>query len=457
MAGVMRTNKSKQAITVVSGLFWLITRIGLPLLLLYGLLWWRADAAIEKQLDRMRGVVNIQRSGTVLGLNGDVGVRNVRMTPVEGTPLGGLTVRAKRAVIQTPGLWWLVRASLFGVPKEIPSRIGFRLDDASIDGDPDVLNEAIIGGHVVFPFDLAGCDTPLSIEVLRALGSDNGNSSFQATLTHPSARLLRWELSADSPGMVKVVGEMEMEIGADGEMARRFAASSFKGFQVVYTDLGFAANRNSYCQKRTGLDAAGFAARHVEAASRSFAEHGVKPGAALTQAYSGFSSNGGTLTIAARPQAPIPLAELAGINLESASFLLHTTVRHNDSAPGAMTFLPIDGYVPTSTPSNFSGRDVPVTAARDASISAPRVAAGAEIPYAELGAYVGDEVEVTTNMNSKRRGTLQGKNLMGVSLKAPAAEGGYSLSIPKYTIVNVVLVASSVPVTDPGNQNAQTK
>lgn len=454
MAGVMKT-KSKQPITVFSGLVWLITRIGLPLLLLYGLLWWRADAAIEKQLDRMRPFVNVQRSGTVLGLNGDVGIRNVRMTPVEGSPLGGLTVRAKRAVIQTPGLWWLVRASVFGAPKEIPSRIGFRLDHASIDGDPDVLNKAIIGGHVVFPFDLAGCDTPLSIEVLRALGSDNGNSSFQATLTHPSARLLRWDISADSPGMVKVVGELEMEIGADGEMARRFAAASFKGFQVAYTDLGFAANRNSYCQKRTGLDAATFATRHVEAASRSFAAHGVKPGAALTEAYSAFSRNGGTLTIAARPRAPVPLVELAGVNLESASFLLHTTVRHDDSATGAMTFLPIEGYVPTTTPSNFSGRDVPVAATRDASVSAPRVAIGAEIPYAELGAYVGDEVEVTTNMNSKRRGTLQGKSLMGVSLKAPAAEGGYSLSIPKYTIVNVVLVGSSVPSIDPGSQNAQ--
>ncbi len=37
------------------------------------------------------------------------------------------------------------------------------------------------------------------------------------------------------------------------------------------------------------------------------------------------------------------------------------------------------------------------------------------------------------------------------------AEGGYSLSIPKHTIVNVVLVAFSAPAVDPGSQNAQTK
>ena len=46
---------------------------------------------------------------------------------------------------------------------------------------------------------------------------------------------------------------------------------------------------------------------------------------------------------------------------------------------------------------------------------------------------------------------------VGVSLKLPAAEGGYGLSVPKYTIVNVVLVASVVAVTVPGDQNAQTK
>lgn len=456
MAGTMNA-KSRQPITVFSGLVWLVTRIGLPLLLLYGLLWWRADAAIEKSLDRMRGVVSVQRSGTVLGLNGDVGIRNVRMSPMEGTPLSGLTVRAKRAVIQTPGLWWLIRASLFGAPKEIPSRIGFRLDDATVDGDPDVLDKAMVGGHVVFPFDLAGCDTQLTHEVLQALGSGGGHASFEATLTNPAPTLMRWHISANSPGMVKVVGELEMQIGSEGELARRFAGSSFKGMQVVYTDQGFAANRNSYCQKRTGLDANAFAARHVEAASRSFAAQGVKPGAALTEAYAGFSRSGGTLTITARPQAPIPLASLAGVNLENASFLLHATVRHDDAAPGSMTFLPVEGSVPTSRPANFSGRDIPVTAARDASITAPRVAVGAEIPYAQLGAYVGDEVEVSTNMNSKRRGTLQGTNLMGVSLKAPAAEGGYRLSVPKYTIANVVLVSSAVAVTDPGNQNAQKK
>jgi hypothetical protein len=70
---------------------------------------------------------------------------------------------------------------------------------------------------------------------------------------------------------------------------------------------------------------------------------------------------------------------------------------------------------------------------------------------------LGDQVEVATNINSKRRGTLQGTSLMGVSLKASAEEGGYTLSVPKYTIVNVVLVAPAADLAETGSKNAQAK
>jgi hypothetical protein len=455
MATIARKG-AKFPTAAVPALIWVLTRIGLPLLLLYGLLWWRADAAIEKQLNRARGMFDISRSGTVLGLNGDVGMRNITITPLDDSGLPKLTVKAERAVIHTPGLFWLVRTSLFGPPKEIPSRFGFRVDGVEFDGDPADVDKALIGGHIVFPFDLAGCDTKMSRDVMRELGGESAKTSFELTMSHPSAKALQISWSSETPTMIRGVGETEVALGSGDEVGQQLATASLQNVQVTYTDLGFAAKRNEYCQKRTGLDAAQFNARHVEAASQTFAPRGIKPGAALTQAYARFAKDGGTLTLTAKPLRPMYMVAVRGIDLENLGLFVHATVRHDQDAPGAVTFLAVDRTASpmSSTPDQVAVAAAPIapagaTVARSASANGSvglRVAPGGEIAYDDLGAYVGQEVDVVTNINTTRHGKLLGTSSLGLSLAVLVGDGGYTLSIPKYQIVNVSLAAAPLAV-----------
>lgn len=435
-------------------LFRFIVWIVLPLGLLYGLLWWRADAAIGRQLDKFNALVDVRRSGTVLGLNGDIGIRGLVVTPRAESGLPQSTLRAERAVVRTPGLWWLLRSSLFGVPKEIPSRFGFRLDGAEV----EPADGAVASQSVLFPFDLAGCEPAMTPEILEKIAGGPAKPSFEAMMTHARGNEVLLRFEGALPGLVSTDGEMELALGS-GELPQQIATATLQNMRVTYNDHGFVDKRNAYCQARTGLDIATFLAQHVEAASQSFAPMGLKPGAAMTQSYAGFSKDGGTITVVARPLKPMPLAGLQGINLNNISLYLDATVRHDDGFAGPLAFLPVETgpVAPVSLATATTAAAAPGSdASAPADSGKPRVTVGSAIPYEDLLAYVGEEVEVSTNINTVRRGTLLGTSSLGVSLKLPAAEGGYSLSLPKYTIVQILLAKPSAAANATGSaENAK--
>lgn len=456
---------SDRPFTAASLFFWVLTRIGLPLLLLYIVLWWLAGLAVDAQLDKARNFVTIRRTGTVLGLNGDIGVRRVSMTSNTDNGMPEITIRADRAVIHTPGLWWLVRTSIFGAREEIPSRMGYELDGITIDGDSKALEAAMVGGYVMFPFDLAGCNTEFSLNAMRQMGITDSGIDLVVDMTHPSEQQLDFTFALNRPGFAKIDGDIMLELGRGESFRSQVGGAKFKEFHLNYQDLGFAKIRNAFCQKETKLDAEEFSARHVEAASRTFAKKGIKPGAALTQAYAAFARDGGTFSITAKPSKPLPMAALQGVNLENIGLLLHTTVQHNNDAVGTLTFVQADTFSSNTTlvePAAKVVGDVPATASATAAApvvnaAATEVPPGGEIPYDKLSGYVGREIEVSTNFNSTRRGILLGASTLSVKIKVAEAEGGYSLSIPEYAIINIILVAPEVPAVSPGSASNAKK
>jgi len=432
-------------------LFLLIVWVVLPLGVLYGVMWWRADVAIGKQIDKMNAYLDVKRSGTVLGLNGDIGIKGLVVTPRPDSMLPQTTLRAERAVVRTPGLWWLLRTSLFGAPKEIPSRFGFRLDGARV----QALDNPATGQDALFPFDLAGCEPGLTPAILEEVAG-GASRSYEVVVTHPRGNELVLRFESVMPGLVSTEGEMTLALG-QGDLAQQVATATMQETRVTYTDEGFVAKRNAYCVKRTGLDVATFVAQHVDAAAQSFAPKGVKPGAAMTQSYAEFSKDGGTITVVARPLKPMPLAGLQGINVGNLALYLDATVRHDDGFAGPLAFLPVE--TGPGAPVALAPAAAPGAVPTSAAVAAPtkaRVAVGEAIAYDDLLDYLGSEVEVSTNINTVRRGTLLGTSSMGVSLKLPASEGGYQLSLPKYTIVQISLVSPAQAASATGSaENAK--
>ncbi|MFY2764983.1 hypothetical protein [Arenimonas sp. MALMAid1274] len=445
---------------------WLLTRLVLPLALLYGLLWWRADAAVDKQLDRLRPYVDIQRGTTVLGLDGDIGFRKLVMRPQVNSPMPALTVTADRVVLHTPGLLWLVRSSLLGVPDEIPSRFGLRLENARIEGDAAARESVGVGGHVFFPFDLAGCEPGMNLAVANQLGLDKASSTFAFVMTNDGTGLLKLRFDTDTAGAAAVGGEVQLMMPAGSDDAIRLASANFQQAQFTLLDQGFVATRNAYCAKKLGVDTAAFLATHLAAVRAEFAQGGSVPGAALTQAYEGFSRDGGTLAIAFRPLRPGPVMQMRGLTLESLPLYFDATVKHNDDFVAPLTFVaagppPADAAIPGAVavdPANATGTAPPSAEAAPAASQvegdaapakasgegpAARVKPGQEIAYDDLPGYVGDTVEVETSLGSVRRGVLTGASSLSIVLKLSAADGGFPLSLPKYNVIKVRLATAA--------------
>lgn len=439
---------------VGSALFWLFTRLVLPLGLLYGLLWWRTDAAIERELESLRPYLDIRRGGTVLALNGDVGIRRLVIEPKAGSPMPALRVTADRAVVRTPGIFWVLRSAVLGVPDEIPSRFGFSLTGAGIDGSPEAMQAAMVGGHVMFPFELAGCEPALSPDVANALGLGEADGNFAFTMEYGGASHLRLRIEAETPDQARVTGDISLALGPGADPSARLVGAGFESATVVIEDKGFGARRNAYCAKKLGVTPQAFVEQHLQAVRARFAADGLVPGAAMDQAYAGFVLGGGKLTIQARPLRPGPLVQMQGLGLESLGLFVDATVKHNDNFAAPLVFLSADQYAPApETPAAADPAEAP--AAEGAEPTRPPeaginpLAAGTEIPFDDLPKHIGAEVEVSTNIGTVRRGVLAGASSISIVIKLAAEEGGFPLSMPKSTLVKVRLAPPLTETPEP--------
>ena len=458
MASRTSTRGKRGGSAIGGALFWVFTRLVLPLALVYAVLWWRTGVVIDRQLDALRPYMDIRRGSTVLGLNGDVGIRDLVLQPQPGSPMPAIRVTADRAVVRTPGILWVLRAATIGVPDEIPSRFGFSLTGAGVDGSTEALDAAMVGGHVMFPFDLAGCEPGMSLDVANALGLREASSNFAFTMEYGGADHLRLRIEAETPEQALLAGDISLSLGPGSEPSLRLATAGFESLNLVIEDKGFGARRNAHCAKKLGLAPETFVERHLEAVRGLFAADGLVPGAAMDQAYAGFVRDGGRLTIQARPLRPGPLMQLQGVGLEDLGLFMDASVKHNDNFTAPLSFLPADQFAvatPADTPAAAAAPAAPaadaaaVPATGDAARASAGLEPGAEIPYEDLPRHIGAEVEVSTNIGTVRRGVLTGASSISIILRLAPAEGGFPLSMPKTTIVKVRLAPPLTETPEP--------
>lgn len=471
MAGKTGTRGKRSGSPIRTGAFWLFTRVLVPVALVYGLLWWRADVVIDRQIEALKPHFDIRRGTTVLGLNGDIGMRNVVVRPQTGSLLPAVTLTAERAVLRTPGLFWILRSAIVGVPEEIPSRFGFVLTGAGVDGTPEAMQTAGVGGHVLFPFDLAGCEPQMNPEVAGALGLRDAASNFSFVMEYGGASNLRLSLEADTPEQAKVAGDINLTLGPAGDPGMRIATAGFESLSFVIEDKGFGARRNAYCAKKLGVMPEAFVEQHLKAVRAIYAADGLVAGAAMDQAYAGFVRSGGKMTIQARPLRPGPLVQLQGVELEGLPLFVDATIRHDDNFAAPLVFLsaeqyaapqenliaaPAEGTAPAATPTQEAAASESSAAVGAPAETKPALTAGSEIAYEDLPKHLGAEIEVSTTLGTVRRGVLTGASSISIVLKLAPQEGGFPLSMPKYNVVKVRLAPPLTETAEP-QENAQAQ
>ena len=459
------TKKNKGGSGAGGAVVWILTRVVLPLAIVYGVLWWRVDAGIDKQIAKLRPYMDVKRGTTVLGLNGDIGFRDLVMTPAAGSGMPDLRVTADRAVVRTPGLWWVLKAAVAGVPDdEIPSRIGIALEGSGFDGSPAAKADAMLGGSVLFPFDFAGCEPTLSPAVLQSMGLAQAKSDFAVTLERPASGPMRMVMDVDTDGAMGMQAVLTLQPGP-GNVQMQLAMAQFQSLAVTLQDKGFVAARNRHCEQKLQVDTDTFVRTHLDAVKAMYAAQGVLPGAAMTQSYENFTRNGGTLVVQLKPLRPGPLLQMQGATLTSLGMYFDATIKHDNGFTAPLTFLRADQYAPATpaAPAAVPTTDAPVAGpAADAAPAAapvldgPRVSVGEEIPRETLPAYLGSRVEVATRMGTRRIGELTGASSISIIVRLDPSEGGFPLSMPMDTITSVRL-AGPANATAENSDDAQAQ
>lgn len=484
-----RASAVKKESGIGSKLVWIVTRIVLPLAVVYGVIWWRVDAGVSRIFESIQGFTQASRGSSFFGLNGDVGVNRVRIDAPAGSSLPG-AMRIERVTVHTPGLWWLIRSSLFGVEEKFPERVGLTLDNFELSGvTPQMQAENLLGTYSGAPFEADGCGSRTAWERgdLGTLGLSVQHSKIVVRMNRLGADAVEFVISAGTPGAGIAEGMVTLTAPGVDANPTAFAAATLTSATLAFRDEGFIAARNAYCGKEANLSAAAFVDKHIEAVRARFARVGLVPDAPLEASYREYATKGGELMIRTRPQAGFQLMNARGYNGEQMRYLLSPVVEVQGRDPVLLALKPLSevqpepatevttvtATPPAATPASAAASTAATATAPAAAPAAPPAPVQEAKPlvtfgggknafavqpmeYDELRQNVGREVVVRTQNGTTRRGALVRFSGSNLDIQLGARDGGFQLSIPKRDVRDVgVVVDSGESAPVQGNSNAK--
>jgi hypothetical protein len=456
----------------------LITRILLPIGLLAGLLWWRIDVAVDKQFKPLEQIADVRRGRTFFNLQGEVGVAQLSLSPRAGAA-EPISLRTGRIALQTPGLWWLIRASLFGVPDELPRRLGISVANLEVEGRAQGPEAGFIGAFSAIPMEAAGCNADLWTRAdLREMGLPASDTVLQASFEHSDAGIVTLSTELATPGVGRMQGRLAISVPSAGAVrADGLVQGRLVELSLGFVDEGFIAARNRYCTTRVTTSLADFNRIHSDAVTGLLRTVGLRPDADLLRAYAHFASEGGELRIETRPSSNLGLLQLAGMDREALWQALAPYVRVTGVDPVRLAFVfvrpmslraqqraaeiaaarlldgvPLDPDMAevVSEPPRVPSPEPPV-------VPVPMPERDGRIDYADLAPYVGRELRVATIYGSARRGTLLDYAKARLVLRLPDSQGGFDLTVPAETVreIRVLDAAAIQPDSSTDITNAQ--
>ena len=447
-------------------IFWGLTRVGLPLALLYGLLWWRVDSVISRQVEAAQAFAEVQRGGSFFTFDGQLGVHSLEVVPrLPGAQ--GLRLRTGRVALETPGLGWMLKAAVFGMPQQLPRRMGISLANLEFEGVPSGPEAGFIGAYSAMPFEAAGCGVnAFSRSDLVDMGLPASDTVISARFEHSDAGIVNFSWDLGTPG----VGRLEWRLGVSlpggaGVSSDQLAQGRLANLSLAFIDEGFMQARNGWCTDRVTTSLADFNALHMEAVRGLLRTVGLQPDVDLLKAFGKFAADGGEFRIETRPSSALGLMQLASMQGDALRQALAPYVRVSGIDPVRFAFAEVrpmtlreqqvaaevartrleDG-VPLDPEIEEVVSDPPrIPAPQPPKQEIPLPARDGRIAYEDLAPYIGRELEVLSIYGSRRRGELVSHAQAQLVLRLPPAQGGFDLTIPAETVQSVrVLDAAAI-------------
>ena len=497
MAAKRSTSAKKEKGGTGRLILWLLTRVVLPLAVIYGFIWWRVDAGVSNMMSQLSPIADVRRGASFVGLNGDVGINRVRLATRSASPTQ-FEFQADRVTFHTPGLFWLVKAGLFGVDeKSMPDRFGATLTNFAFDSkSADSGKDHSFGAYSGALFESVGCGQPSwsRQELKSALGLPIGASEIKWKVNRMSGDAIQFLMSGGTPGAG--IGEVDIIVTAPGYAVNpsALAAATLTAASITFRDEGFIAARNAYCAKQANISVDAFIDKHIQAVRETFrSESRTVPDEPLEAAYRQYVTKGGEIVLRTRPQPGFMLASAQGYSSDQWRYYLSPIVEVPGRDPVLLTFKEASradaestadtAATPAATTTTaVAPGAAPATSAAPALDAAMNAAAATNpapppvqearplvtfgggknayavqpVDYAELRQAVGREIVVRTQNGTTRRGVLARFSNSQLDVQVNGSSG-FQLSIPQRDVRDVGLVvdtgetAAAAPVQGNGN------
>jgi len=328
------------------------------------LAWYEVGQDAERISVALAPYAQVHYDSVSAGLDGNVTF--VNLSAAVKRDKGSDTYGAERVVIETPGIFWLLKHSLMH-DNSLPAHFGVSVQGLKIPPNR-WLDARWFNPATLVPFETIGCAAAnLSPADYRKMDVSVGDVREHGEFRYDSdARTLDATVTLATAGIATLTLEgalrpFDPKMLQSGEAARKI---HIEQLAFNYSDAGYFKRRNQFCSQRGNIPQSQFVEQHLSAVQELLQQHGVEPGPEVLKLYRRLVENGGQASILSLPNSGFVAGAWLSSTPEDLLRQMNVTARYGD-APPVMFRL------------NFPAPPQPVEAATAVADAAPAVAAPA--------------------------------------------------------------------------------
>ena len=297
------------------------------------LAWYEVGQDAQRIAAALAPTLQVRYDSVSAGLDGSVSFANFSATLKRDK--APETYSAERLVLETPGLFWLLKHALLD-DRSLPAHFGVAVQGLKIPPTP-WLDSHWFNAATLVPFETAGCAAvTLSPADYRKMDVAVGDVRQHGEFRYDAdAKTLDATLNMSSAGIAALSLEASLR---QFEPTMLKSSDAIKRVQVErlalnYTDNGYFKRRNQFCAQRASIAPNQFVEQHLGAVQAMLQQHGVEAGAELLKVYRRLVENGGQMNLLSLPNSGFVVAAWTNSTPEDMLRQMNVTARYGDAPP----------------------------------------------------------------------------------------------------------------------------
>lgn len=361
---------------------------------------------LDKQLDQLAGMVapvgTLTFGKSYTAFSGDIGVETVSFIPDPGLDVPPATL--SKGVLHTPGFLWVL--GLRG-GETIPPSMGITLEGLSMElGDGSGGGSSISG----IPFETLACGEITEFQTidLEAMGFGRHQIGLTGRYRVIPPERVELQMVVQAADAAETHVDIELNINNLMEFIRGRVSPQVElaALDVALHAAEFNRRRNDYCASQIEGEVEDFLSNHIAEAQEVLLTSGYTVGIGLLDQYRRFASGEGVWTFLGRPDRPVQLSELMGVDPLVLLELLNINAAIGSALP--------EPVVVSRFRTSLEGEQVVESESTERNADGGRVirVTGQKrfswvlVPLANVAGYVGRDVRIETRFGKLYAGSL---------------------------------------------------